>query len=85
MKARNLRDLTREEVKQRREEIVKEKFNLTLRQATRQIDNPIKVRLLRRDLARIDTILHEHELGIRKLAEAGAETTAKDRQAKDEE
>lgn len=85
MKARDLRDLTNDEVKQRRIEVVKEKFNLTLRQATRQIDNPLKVRLLRRDLARIDTILREHELGIRKLADAVDEATVKDRQANDEE
>jgi large subunit ribosomal protein L29 len=82
MKASDLRDLTYEEVLQRKEEIVKENFNLKLRQATRQIDNPVKVRMLRRDLARINGILREHELGIRKLAEGGPET--KDRQAEDE-
>ena len=82
MKARDLKDLTYEEIAQKREEIIKEKFNLRLRQATRQIDNPVKVRLLRRDLARINTILHEHELGLRNLAEGKPGTT--DRQAENE-
>jgi len=82
MKARELRDLTIEEVMQKKLEIEKENFNLKLRQATRQIDNPLRVRLLRRDLARIRTILREHELDIRKLADGAAEI--KDRQAGDE-
>ena len=82
MKARDLKDLSYDEIAQKREEIIKEKFNLRLRQATRQIDNPVKVRLLRRDLARINTILHEHELGIRKLAEGKPGAT--DRQAENE-
>ncbi len=82
MKARDLRDLTIEEVMQKKQEIEKENFNLKLRQATRQIDNPLRVRLLGRDLARIKTILREHELDIRKLADGATEI--KDRQAGDE-
>lgn len=82
MKARDLRDLTIEEVMQKKQEIEKENFNLKLRQATRQIDNPLRVRHLRRDLARIRTILKEHELNIRKLADGATEI--KDRQAGDE-
>ncbi|MCP4581602.1 MAG: 50S ribosomal protein L29 [candidate division Zixibacteria bacterium] len=82
MKARDLRDLTIDEVLQKREEVVKEKFNLKLRQATRQIDNPLRIRLLRRDLARLNTIIREHELKISPIAESAAEV--KDRQAVDE-
>ena len=82
MKARDLRDLTLEEVLQKKQEVEKENFNLRLRQATRQIDNPLRVRLLRRDLARIKTILKEHETKLRPLAEGTAQ--AIDRQADDE-
>ena len=82
MKARDLRDLTLEEVLQKKQEVEKENFNLRLRQATRQIDNPLRVRLLRRDLARIKTILKEHETKLRPLAEGTAQTI--DRQAGDE-
>ncbi len=84
MKARELRDLTIEEVIQKKEELSKEKFNLTLRLATRQVENPLRVRVLRRDLAKINTILKEHELGLRKLAESEGITSDKNRQADDE-
>lgn len=82
MKARELRELTREEVVLKKEEIEKEFFNLRIRQATRQIDNPLKLRELRRDLAKINTVLREHELKIRLLAEGPKESN--NRQADDE-
>jgi large subunit ribosomal protein L29 len=77
MKTRELRELTREEVVLKREEVEKELFNLRIRQATRQIDNPLKLRELRRDLAKIKTILREHELKIRSLAEGPKESDNK--------
>jgi len=70
MKARELKELTKEEVILKKEEVEKELFNLKIRQATRQIDNPLKLRMLRRDLAKINTVLREHELGIKLLAES---------------
>lgn len=71
MKARELRDMTKDEILVRKEELEKEIFNLKIRQATKQIDNPLKIRTLRRDLARIVTILHEDELKLRPLAAGG--------------
>ncbi|NLI16788.1 MAG: 50S ribosomal protein L29 [candidate division Zixibacteria bacterium] len=71
MKAREIRNLTIEEIQIKKAEVEKELFNLKVRQATRQIDNPLKVRVLRRDLARINSILREDELNIRKLAGKG--------------
>jgi large subunit ribosomal protein L29 len=47
MKAREIRNLTIEEVEFKKQEVEKELFNLKIRQATRQIDNPLKVRVLR--------------------------------------
>ena len=82
MKARDLRDLTLDEVFLKKEEVEKEKFNLKLRQATRQVDNPLRIRLLRRDMARMNTIIREHELKINPIAEDVTER--KDRQAGDE-
>jgi large subunit ribosomal protein L29 len=76
MKARNLRDLTKDEVLARKEELEKEIFNLKIRQATKQIENPLKIRVIRRELARIKTILHEDEMGLRKLATKGETTNA---------
>jgi large subunit ribosomal protein L29 len=71
MKAREIRNLTIEEVEFKKQEVEKELFNLKIRQATRQIDNPLKVRVLRRDLARLNTIIQEHKLNLSSLAEKG--------------
>ncbi len=71
MKPSELRDMTKEEILLRKEELEKEIFNLKIRQATKQIDNPLRIRTLRRELARIITVLHEDELKIRSLAAKG--------------
>ena len=71
MKVEALRDLTRDEVLQKKTEIEEEMFNLHLKKKTKQVQNPVKVRHLRRDRARILTILREDAEGIRKLAEGG--------------
>jgi large subunit ribosomal protein L29 len=76
MKPRELRDLTKDEILVRKEELEKEIFNLKIRQATKQIDNPLKIRTLRRELARITTILHEDDNNIRQLASKGEEKNA---------
>jgi large subunit ribosomal protein L29 len=77
MKAREIRNLTVEEVDFKKQEIEKELFNLKIRQATRQIDNPLRVRILRRDLARLNTIIREHQLDLTSLAEKGQITNEK--------
>lgn len=68
MKAEQLRDMTKDEILQRQAEIEEELFNLRLQKSSKQLDNPLKLRTLGRDLARIKTILREDELGLRKLA-----------------
>lgn len=60
-----LRELSVEELRQRMENLNEELFNLRFRNSVRQLDNPLKIREVRRDLARIRTILHEHDKGIR--------------------
>ena len=70
MKADHVRDLTRDEVLHRKTEIEEELYNLRLKKKTKQLDNPIRLRLLRRDLSRVMTILHEDEKGLRALAES---------------
>lgn len=71
MKPQELRDMTKGEILAKQEELEKEIFNLKIRQATKQVDNPVKIRTLRRELSRIVTILHEDELKIRLLAAKG--------------
>jgi large subunit ribosomal protein L29 len=58
------RDMTVGEVEQRVAEIKKELFNLKFRNSMRQLDNPLQIRYLRRDLARLETALAEHRNGI---------------------
>ena len=60
------KDLSLPELIKRREDVTKEyrdhRFNVVLG----HVDNPLKARTLRRRLARLVTIIHEHETGIRK-------------------
>lgn len=71
MKVEVLRDLSRAEVLQKKTEIEEELFNLRLKKKTKQAQNPVRERTLRRDRARILTILREDALGSRQLAEGG--------------
>jgi large subunit ribosomal protein L29 len=57
--ARELRDLSREELESKALELKKELFNLRFQQALGQIENPVRLRTLRRDIAKTKTILRE--------------------------
>lgn len=46
-------------------ELQEEMANLKLQQATHQISNPLRIRLVRRDIARIETLQSEFDKGIR--------------------
>lgn len=59
MKARELRELTEEELAQRGRDAEKELFALRMQQATAQLEKPSRIRELRRDLARIRTLTGE--------------------------
>lgn len=56
MKAKDLREKTAEELQQQLEETKKELFNLRLQQVTGQLENPARIRRLRREVARIKTL-----------------------------
>ncbi len=56
---RELRDLSPEELTARAAELKKELFNLRFQQAMGQIENPMRLRTLRRDIAKTKTILRE--------------------------
>ena len=61
MKASEIRELTLEELRQREEDIAEELFNLKFQLATAQLDNKMRVCQVRRDLARIKTIMREKQ------------------------
>ncbi len=55
MKYTEVKDLTAEELAQREAALREELFKLRLRQATSQVENPMLIRKLRRDIARVKT------------------------------
>ena len=59
MRAREIRELTEDEARQKERELTEELFRVRMRRGTGQVDNPMQARLLRRDLARLKTIRHE--------------------------
>ncbi len=59
MKAEEVRDLDNAELGHRLGELKMEQFRLRFRSATMQLENPRLLREIRRDIARIKTILHE--------------------------
>ena len=61
MVAKDLRELGDEELAQKRRELKEEIFHLKLRKATGRLENGMKLRENRRDLARIETILREKQ------------------------
>jgi large subunit ribosomal protein L29 len=63
VKAKELRDLSREELKQKEKDQRQEIFNLRLQKATGQLANTAVIVNAKRELARIKTILRETETG----------------------
>ena len=62
MKPEEIRDLGDADIRQKIEEAQEELFRLRFRSATQPLENPLLVRALRRDIARMKTILREREL-----------------------
>jgi large subunit ribosomal protein L29 len=56
---REMRDLSTEELTAKAAELKKELFNLRFQQAMGQIENPMRLRTLRKDIAKTKTILRE--------------------------
>jgi len=65
MKASELRNMSTNELEQHVKKLKEELFNLRFQLATGQLDNPARLRQVKKDIARAKTILRERELGIR--------------------
>jgi len=63
MKIAELRELGAEELRRKVDEMQEERFNLRFQQTLGQLTSPIRLRLLRRDIARIHTVLQERGAG----------------------
>ena len=63
MDAAELRDKTPDELRDQLASLKKEAFNLRFQQATNQLENTARMRIVRRDIARVRTILNEKARG----------------------
>ena len=61
VKAKAMREMTADEIRMRLQELREELFNLRFRNAMKQLDNPLKIRASRREMARLLTVLREKE------------------------
>lgn len=62
MKANELRDKSTAELEAQLTALKKDLFFLRMQHATNQLDNPIKIQSVKKDIARVKTILREREL-----------------------
>jgi len=59
MKVKDLKEMTMEELDQQLQDIKKEQFNLKVQQVSGQLENPARIKDLRRSVARIQTIQNQ--------------------------
>jgi large subunit ribosomal protein L29 len=62
MKAGEIREWSSDEIRQKIDEFTGELFNLRFQHATDQLENPMRVGHVRRDIARMKTVVKEREL-----------------------
>ena len=59
MKASEIKELTPAERESKLQDLKKELFNLRFQHAINQLDNPMRIRAVKKDIARILTVMHE--------------------------
>ena len=63
MKIQDIRDLSTQELEDKVKDLKEELFNLRFQNATNQLDNPMRIVSVKKDIARVKTVLKEKELG----------------------
>jgi large subunit ribosomal protein L29 len=71
MRAEEIREMSDADIRTRVAEMEEERFRLKFRSATETLEDPLRLRTIRRDIARLKTIQRERELA------ASAETTTR--------
>ena len=61
MKANEIRSLSVEELEKKLADLKKDLFMLRMQHATNHLDNPTRISAVRRDIARVKTVLHEKQ------------------------
>jgi large subunit ribosomal protein L29 len=62
MRADEIREMRPEDIEARVKELELEQFNLRFKSATEPLEDPLRLRVVRRDLARLKTVLREQQL-----------------------
>lgn len=63
MKAKELRNLTTAQLEERLGSLKKDLFQLRLQHATNQLDNPQRIAAIKKDIARVQTVISEQRAG----------------------
>ena len=63
MRAEEIRELSVDDIKSRVAELEEERFRLRFRSATETLENPLRLRTIRKDIARLKTVLTEKQQG----------------------
>jgi large subunit ribosomal protein L29 len=66
VKAKELRDMTVEELQKKMNDTKDELFRLRFQLATGQLDNAMRIKEVRRNIARVKTVIREREIGIKR-------------------
>ena len=62
MKANEVRKMSPSELEKKLADLKKDLFTLRMQHATNQLDNPVKISLVKKDIARVQTIIREKRL-----------------------
>ena len=62
MKANEVRKMSAQELETKLQDLKKDLFTLRMQHATNHLDNPVKISAVRRDIARVKTVLREKQL-----------------------
>ena len=64
MKINEIRDLSGQEIMDKIQDLKEELFNLRFQNAMNQLDNPMRIAAVKKDIAKLKTVLKEQELGL---------------------
>jgi large subunit ribosomal protein L29 len=77
MRANEIRELSDDEIIDRIRELEEERFNLRFRSATQPLEDPLRFRVIRKDVARLRTVLRERQVARERDTRATAKQSAK--------
>ena len=64
MKINEIRDLSAQEIVDKIQDLKEELFNLRFQNAMNQLDTPMRIAAVKKDIAKLKTVLKEQELGL---------------------